>query len=172
MQCLLVCDFDDTLCKCIGTKIKICDKTTKQCFELTTTEIKNHKIDREKYNYDWSDFDNLTTEYVENTKLLDLICDWKQRFGEESIVILTSRSKPNGPKMFLTKHGFNNIKIVTLGILADDVEGKANWIRQEIIDKNLNDVHFYEDNEKFIESTQRLINEFPNIRFNIKKVEF
>jgi hypothetical protein len=163
-------DFDDTLVTIENASIIAIDKETKEKFVFSTHQWTTHKVDQDKYDYDWSQFSRLALNYKPITSTLKLLKDVYKAYTAAAITILTSRGCPVGPQEFLKIFGMNDVNVVALGEKANNVDGKALWIKQEIIDNNLSYVSFYDDNISYINEVKKLQQEFPNVIFNIQHV--
>jgi hypothetical protein len=171
MNYLLVCDFDDTLCYSPSVMINVKNKLTNDISKISTHDWKNHIVDTQKNIYDWSEFDCLSKNHKPIMKILNILRDVYDVFGSEAITVLTARNNPSGPQEFLKLYGLNDVKVVALGAKANDNAGKAKWIKQQIVTRNLNFVEYYEDNDAYIHEVKKLQNELKNdVKISIFKV--
>jgi hypothetical protein len=168
-QLLFVFDFDDTLCS-TNTVIKVINNRTHECFDLSTHQWRHHKIDHELYTYDWTQFQCLDSSYKPIKQTLDYIKEIYDAYGHMSLYILTARGSPKGPQEFLKIFNLDNIEVIALGIKADKSSGKADWIRQQIIERDIRYVAYFEDNINYINEVKKLQKEFPKVIFNIQHV--
>jgi hypothetical protein len=163
-------DFDDTLTVCPRATINAIEKQTNNKIAFSTQEWTLHTIDQNKYDYDWSQFSRLALNYEPINETLRLVNDIYKAYGTKAISILTSRRSPVGPQEFLKIFGMNDMRVVALGEKANCHDGKANYIRQQIIDNELSYVSFFDDNIYYVNEVKKLQQEFPDVIFNVQHV--
>ena len=169
---LFTFDFDDTLVITPNAVINICDRLTNEKFSLNTHQWRNHFVDQKKYVYDWSHFNKLASNYEPIKSTLQIIKEIYEAYGADAIAILTARGDPTGPKEFLRIFNMPDIDVIALGAAANLSSGKANWIKQQIIDKKLSYVAYFEDNISYINEVKKLQIEFNDVIFNIQQIIF
>jgi hypothetical protein len=170
---LHVYDFDDTLVR-TDSAVYVVNCETGERLEVHPHEFHEYHL-KPNETFDLSDFDN-----VEDPVLLPYFHKLKddyEKLGRSKVAILTARPWPFGVHKFLSQHGMGDIVIRAIGfpnptmdVRDMNAERKAAWLRQQLKKHPIKFMSFYDDNIANIEAAKELIEEFPNVVFNIQLV--
>lgn len=145
-----VFDFDDTLVH-----------TTSHIY-LTTRDGKNVKMTPAEYavydpqpgdEFDFSDFQQVVSPQPISHMILKLKYAMRN-LGPDNVFILTARGAAEPIQRFLEGLGISGIRIVALG--DSNPQRKADVIRDEILERNVQLVKFYDDSAKNIAAVRAL----------------
>lgn len=170
---LIIYDFDDTLVSTTSA-VYVKNKNSSSVKELVAHKFYEYELGPDE-EFDMSEFEKLN-----DPELLPLFDDFVndiKNYGKNSVAILTARYNTVPIKKFLNELGIVGIEIVGVGIKnpspgdKDVAAGrKKQWIKSQIIKRNLNIVIYFDDNEDNIISAKSLEDEFKNVKFLITLV--
>ena len=145
-----VFDFDDTLVK------------TRSHIYLTTKDGESRSLTPGEYavyepkpgdSFDFSDF-----HHVKNpTPIMHMLLKLRyaiRTLGPDNVFILTARGNPGPIKTFLEEMGVSDIEVVALG--NSDPQAKADVIKREILERDVQIVKFYDDSAKNVAAVKSL----------------
>ena len=145
-----VFDFDDTLVR------------TKSFIYLTTQEGKLISLTPGEYavyearpgdSFDFSDFHDVKNPTPISHMLLKLQYSIRN-LGPNNVFILTARGHAEPIKRFLSDMGIDDIDVVALG--SSDPMDKANVIKDEILNRRVKLVKFFDDSAKNVSAVKAL----------------
>jgi phosphoglycolate phosphatase-like HAD superfamily hydrolase len=143
-------DFDDTLVK------------TKSHIYLTTRDGRSVKMTPAEYavydpqtgdEFDFSDFQQVVGPQPINHMILKLQYAIRN-LGHDNVFILTARGSAEPIERFLNSVGVSGIRIVALG--DSNPQRKADVIRDEIVERGVRLIKFYDDSMKNIVAVRDL----------------
>lgn len=159
-----VFDFDDTLVK-TSSRIKVTQKDGKEFF-LTPMEYAKYSSNPGDA-FDYSEFEEVTKPLLVPRTFLKLK-KAIQESGVKNVFILTARGNPDPIRKFLDSVGVENIRIFAVG--TSNPQAKADVIEDEVVNRGIRRVYFYDDAAKNIRAVRRLRQDLPGVQIIAVKV--
>jgi len=170
---LRIFDFDNTLIVS-DSKIKI-TKPNGQILYLNSANYLKYSI-KETDKLDFSEFDEIInpTRVIEVSDILASILQAEVQQPEgRKVVILTarrSRAKEKIRNFLLDCFGSISSKIEIITLDSSKPEDKKEWIKEQLITHEYNDIQFFDDSKKNIVKVEELKKEFPHINIVARDV--
>ena len=166
---ILIFDLDDTLV-ITDAKIRVCDKTTGECFELTPEEFNSYSV-KKNHILNFDDFKSLEVMKAGRMiqKQLDLL-DKNYKKGN-AIGIITARDDQDMVYTWLKEHvGFdvkrefiwaiNDPKMGLSGSIAEKKKEAMRWF----IEQGYTDISFFDDDKNNVNLIKQLAKEIDTVK--------
>ena len=180
---LYIYDFDDTLA------------STDSVIKVIKKNGETYTITSQEYNCSYKKDDTDLLDVSSCRKLVnpreikpvtDLLKNSVKEHGLKSSVILTYRANPKPVREFLEMFKLPPIEIHTLGldweiipanmsVLPEDIrktlDDKGAWILKRINEYKIEEVYFYEDSEKYLNSVKAIKDKVPDTKITLYLVK-
>lgn len=160
---LTIFDFDDTLVRSHGSRIRIAHDDG-SVSDLSTEEFASY-VERPGDIMDFSDFD----KYPHDAELIESSFDEIENAissGHE-VIVLTARKSGAPVRQFLQDHGVSALQVVA--VASSDPMAKARYVINKIKNSDFDLVQVYEDNMRNIRAIKKVVDDHGT-RFRSVKV--
>lgn len=150
---LTIFDFDDTLVRSHGSRVRITHADGTKS-DMSTEEYARY-VDQPGDIPDYSDFDR----YPHGAELIDTSVDEISRAISEGheVIVLTARKSREPVQQFLYDHGITAVEVVAVG--SSNPMAKAHFVVDRIKRSEFDLVQVYEDNMQNIRAIKKVVDE-------------